>query len=204
LHFDPALLYACPRQSPEWKNRHSFPEEVLEILGEGGSSQQIPVDKERARHTPQFATVDTAEWRQVIVDSPMRLFALLVRGWQGEDRLQGFAVRPEGWGLQGESPCFSLEEDSWLEVFPDLAAEPPTDVWRQAWRAWCQARHVPGAEAEACQLERLGVYLRITMPHRVVDRLRAARSDALKGEGWILAGEGPVRPLARLEIVEAY
>jgi hypothetical protein len=36
-----------------------------------------------------------------------------------------------------------------------------------------------------------------------VERLRQARSDALKGEAWLVAGGGSVRELALLELVEA-
>ncbi len=38
---------------------------------------------------------------------------------------------------------------------------------------------------------------------QLTDRLRAARSDAVKGEAWVLVGEGPVRRAALLELAEA-
>jgi len=40
-------------------------------------------------------------------------------------------------------------------------------------------------------------------PQRLVDRLRAARSDAVKQEAWVLAGAGRVREAAQVELVEA-
>ena len=48
-----------------------------------------------------------------------------------------------------------------------------------------------------------GIHLRVAPPARLLERLRAARSDALKGEAWLLAGEGPVRRAAVVELVEA-
>jgi hypothetical protein len=35
-----------------------------------------------------------------------------------------------------------------------------------------------------------------------VERLRAARSDAVKGEAWLLAGTGSVRTAALVELHE--
>jgi hypothetical protein len=186
--FDPALLVACAHQAASWKQLHGFPPEVLEIVtmpDTAGSDRQ------------------EADWQRVIVDYPQQLFVLLLRGWGGGDRLVSFVVRPDSWGLQSDGPCFSLEGEAWPEVFPGLVEDPPLDQWRQAWRAWSQPRSLPSAEVEACELERAGVRLQVRMARRLFDRLRAARSDALKGEAWILAGEGPLRAAASLEIVAA-
>jgi hypothetical protein len=36
----------------------------------------------------------------------------------------------------------------------------------------------------------------------LVERLRTARSDVFKGETWLLAGAGPVRAAAQVELTE--
>jgi hypothetical protein len=91
--------------------------------------------------------------------------------------------------------------ESWQEIFPELGEEPSEETWRLAWRAWCEQRALPAAEAAACSVERKGERLRLTAPGALVERLRAARSDVLKGETWLLAGEGRIRPAALVELV---
>src|SRR5262249_28401338 len=142
---------------------------------------------------------------RIILDRPERLVAALVlaAAGRGENRgrLLGFAVQPEGWVLQVQEPVFVLEAD-WQEVFPELAVDLPAELWQQAWRNWCQPRSLPGAEVDACALERQGHRLRVTATPRVIERLRAARSDVFKGEAWLLAGTGRLRAAAQLELVE--
>jgi hypothetical protein len=103
--------------------------------------------------------------------------------------------------LQGERPVLCLGAE-WAEVVPELAEEPGVEAWQQVWLAWCQPRSIPASEAAACRLERSGHKLVIHAPRRLIDRLRAARSDAVKQEAWLLAGTGPVRPAALIQLVE--
>jgi hypothetical protein len=139
----------------------------------------------------------------VILDRPEHLFAFLTLTGEegGAERLLGFAVRQDGWVLQAAPPAFALGPD-WRDQFPQLGDEVPLDAWRQAWRVWCQPRGLPPAEVEACPLEPQDHRLRVLAPRRLVERLRAARSDALKGEAWLLAGTGNLRRLALLDLVE--
>src|SRR5262249_42302174 len=120
----------------------------------------------------------------------------------GQRRLLGFAVRPEGWALETAAPAFALAS-AWEEVFPDLTEEPPADAWRQAWLTWCQPRDLPPAETAACAVEHHGHQLRVRAPRRLVERLRAARSDAVKGEAWLLTGKERVQTAAQVELAEA-
>lgn len=183
--FDPAGLEACLQRPAEWKERFGFPSDVQELL-----------------------TGESAGWRRVIVDRRehfVTVFALAPAGpapGATERHLLGFSVRPEGWVLESERPAFVLRS-GWQEVFPDLAHEPPLDAWRQAWRSWCQPRSIPPGESEACRLERHGHCLRVHAPRRLVDRLRTARSDALKGEAWLLAGVGSTRAAVVVELYES-
>jgi hypothetical protein len=49
-------------------------------------------------------------------------------------------------------------------------------------------------------LERIDHRLLVYAPPRLIDRLRAARSDAVKQEAWLLAGEGRTRTAAQIEL----
>jgi hypothetical protein len=182
--FDPTALRTCLARPPEWKQRYGFPADVSAVIGPAVGEE-------------------SAAWRQVIVDRPERLLAVLVRvGGEGEpDRLLGFAAQQEGWALQADAPAFTVA-GRWDELFPELGAGPPAEAWREAWLAWCQPRGIPTAEAAACSLELHGERLRVRAPGRLIERLEAARSDAIKGEAWLLAGEGVIRRAAVLEVVE--
>jgi hypothetical protein len=193
--FDPRALQGCLAQPPEWKQGFGFPEEVEHIYG---------ISAEPAGAT----TGETPPaWQQVILDRPEHLLTVFVLvsappEGGGQQRLVGFAVRHEGWVLHADDPAFTLSQ-GWTAVFPELGEEPAAEAWRQAWRAWCQPRSLPAAEYDACKLERQDYRLRVVAPKRLVERLRSARSDALKGEAWVLGGTGNIRPAALLEIVEA-
>jgi hypothetical protein len=194
--FDPGWLDACLRQPEGWKLEHGFPVEARRVLGpEQVNGGPVPGP---APGTPE------PDWQRVILDRPEHLYALVVLTGEeaGGERLLGFAVRQEGWVLQAAPPAFALGPD-WRDLFPQLGDEAPLDAWRQAWRVWCQPRGLPPAEVEACTLERHDHRMRVVAPRRLVERLRAARSDAFKGEAWLLAGTGNLRSLALLDLVEA-
>jgi hypothetical protein len=182
--FDPAALGASLARAPEWKARYGFPAEVSAVLG-----------------PPAGAPV--AAWEEVIVHRPERLLVVLVRvaGGEGRERLLGFAARQEGWALQGSTPALVIES-RWDELFPELTAGLPQEAWRRAWLAWCQPRGLPAGGPEACVLEPMRERLRVHAPARLIDRLRETRSDAIKGEAWLLAGEGTLRRAALIELVE--
>jgi hypothetical protein len=185
--FDPSLLTACVERPADWKSRHGFPSDVRSVLlpGSTGPRNSVP------------------EWRHVILVQPEHLLGLLalLHPQNDDEQLVGFGVQPEGWVLHAAQPAFVLDA-SWQESFPELAADPPPEVWREALRAWGQPRNLPQAETDACTLERHGCRLRVRAPRRLVDRLRVARSDAVKGEAWLVAGTGSLRSLALLEVVE--
>ena len=105
---------------------------------------------------------------------------------------------PESWVLEPE-PLLALAE-GWEEALPDLAVEPSPQMWRQAWQTWSQPRSLASADVAACRLERVDHRLLVHAPLRLIDRLRAARSDAIKQEAWLLAGEGRTRTAAQIEL----
>jgi hypothetical protein len=193
--FDLAWFERCLRQSDEWKRERGFPVEARSIVG---------LETLNGGIVPSQVAATIPAWRRVILDAPQHLFALVaqvVEEGKGE-HLLGFGVRQEGWVLEGAQPAFALHRD-WRDLFPEVAEDLPLDAWRQAWRTWCQPRGVPSPDVEACVLERQEYRLRVVAPKRLVERLRAARSDALKGEAWLLAGTGNVRGMALVELVEA-
>jgi hypothetical protein len=187
--FEPGQLQACLGMAREWKQRFGFPLDVEKIM-DGGPDKESPASASEA-------------WQRIVVDRPERLMAVLVlvAGGESKERLLGFAVQLEGWILQIAEPAFVIDAD-WQSVFPDVAVDPPPDHWLHAWRAWCQPRGVPAAEVDACILERQVCRLRVTASHRLVERLRAARSDVFKGEAWLLAGTGRLRAAAQVELAE--
>jgi hypothetical protein len=182
--FDLEQFVRCMNRDPEWKQRHGFPLDVdgiARVVGEGDGQ--------------------AAAWRHVVLDCPERLpIALALVASEGEaTRLLGFAVRPDNWSLQGNDP--TLEFDAWRDVFPQLAKEPPDHQWAEAWRKWCEPRSLPEAQTVACTFERQENLLRVHAPPRLIDRLRGLRSDVIRGEAWILAGEGLLRRAVLLEVV---
>ena len=89
----------------------------------------------------------------------------------------------------------------WAETLAELAVEPTKELWQQAWRNWCQPRGLPVGEIESCHLEASDLRLLIRAPARLVERLQATRSDVLKGEAWLLAGQGRVRRAAVVQLL---
>jgi hypothetical protein len=204
LTFDLRALQASLDQPVEWKQNHGFPLDVEEILGlpseaEKGPAESDPRETAAGRWLPLPAP---SPWQSVILDSPEWILAVLVltAGPNGNSQLMGLPVRQDGWVLQAGAPLFTLKA-GWQEIFPELGQEPSPESWREAWRAWCEQRSLPAAEANACSLQRQGQRLRLAAPPGLVDRLRSTRSDVLKGETWLLAGDGRIRPAAQVELI---
>lgn len=180
--FQAASLEACLRQSPEWKARFHFPAEVEALLA------------------PQPEELPATNWRRVLLDTVEQLFCVFIHTVSSSavPQLLGFAAHPEGWTLEPE-PLLSLA-GGWEKALPDLAVELALPLWQQAWQSWSQPRSLPQAEVAACRLQRTDHRLLVHAPPRLIDRLRAARSDAVKQEAWLLAGEGRTRTAAQIEL----
>ncbi len=185
--FDPAVLQECADRDPAWKRCFGFPMDVKVFVPPGATpANGIP------------------EWQGIVLDRPEQMPALLVEipgdpKTPRASRLVGFAVTTADWSVRWEPPALELGEQ-WAEAFGELTADPESEAWRQAWRAWCQPRSIPAGEADACRFEPAGIILRVHAPRKLVDRLKAARSDAVKNEAWLLAGTGRTRALARIEL----
>jgi hypothetical protein len=187
--FEPSHLRDCIVRPVAWKQQFGFPLDVQQIVG--------------AEPGRDPGALGAPAWQRVIFDRPERMVVAVILAPSGEggEKLLGFSVQPEGWILHSSEPAFVVEA-TWQGVFPDLAVDPSLDQWRQAWRAWCHPRGLPAAEVDACVLERHAYRLRVLAGSRLVERLRAARSDILKGEAWLLGGTGRLKPAALLELVE--
>jgi hypothetical protein len=181
--FDLSLLDKSVRQTPDWKARQRFPSAAERVFPPPGEAP--------------------ADWREVVLVRPEQLLLALIRvpPESGGPSLLGFAVQADGWVLQREAPVLEMAEP-WPEALQELTAEPAPEAWRLAWQAWCQPRSIPPAEVAECRLEPADHRLLVRAPARLVERLRAARSDALKGEAWLLAGTGRGRAAALIELVE--
>ncbi|MFN4260567.1 MAG: hypothetical protein ACK4RK_14830 [Gemmataceae bacterium] len=183
-------LRACIQSSPEWKQQAHFPSDVQELAG---------TDEEEETETSDPLRV----WRRVILDHIERWRVLLVQGQTDEhDGLLGFAVSEADWTLRLDRPVLRLSE-GWPEVWPELAAEPTAEQLRQAWLAWCQRRHLSGAEMESCPLRLTDHRLQATLSAPMVEHIRDARPDVLQGAAWLLIGADPNPQAAQIEIMES-
>lgn len=178
--FEVACLEACIRQTPEWKARYRFPKDVEELLP--------PRPNESAAANRRCVILDTLEFRPLVF--------IHTSAATGAAFTLGFSVRLEDWALEPEPVLVLSEED----MLPELFAEPAPEMWRHAWQTWTHPRGLPSAEVEACRLERVDHRLLVHAPPRLIERLRAARSDAVKQEAWLLAGEGRTRTAAQIEL----
>jgi hypothetical protein len=184
--FDPEALPRCLGQPPAWKEQFGFPPEIEKIL----NPLSAPADSS-----------ETPAHLRVFLDRPTVLAVAVIQTAEPDgERLLGFGVRPENWQLLSAEPAFAVQAGS--ELFPELAADPPLEAWRQAWLDWGQARNLPVSEAEACPLERVEHRLRVVVKGRLLDKLRSTRSDALRGDAWLLAGTARLRPAAQIEVIE--
>ncbi len=168
--FDAGALQACINEPSAWKDLRGFSREIERLGCDAGDG----------------------EWRHVIVDRPERVLLTLVTT---ADELLAFGVKADGWQLNERTPALRLPL-AVLSDFTDLVTEPAESVWRDAWRTWSKQRNLPANEIEACAVTFAAPRIEIVAPPRLVQRLQAANSDLLKGEGWLIVGEGFIRAVA--------
>lgn len=178
--FDLSNLESAIARPDDWKARHGFPADVVRLLP--------PPPEPTAQDSPR-APVDRAE----------QAYLVLAESGRDGGRVLGFAVRPDAWALPGEA-AVSVPSVAALE---EVIGETSAAWWRPAWQTWCQQRSLPVAEVEACRLEPTDHRLIVHAPPRLVERLRQGRSEATRGEAWLLAGTGRYRAAASIELVES-
>jgi hypothetical protein len=186
LAFDPHLLAEWAGQPVPWKTRHGFPPEVVGV-----------------RLLPAVDPAGPDAWRRVVVSRAQCVALLLAEVAVGGDvtGLLGFRVDPDGWRLEGDSPAVVLGA-AWPEALPELRDAPPPEAWRRAWEDWARDRGLLPEEAGACRLEPAGARLRVEAPPQLAGKVRASHPEVVKGEAWLLAGEGRARAAACLELRE--
>jgi hypothetical protein len=192
--FDLGRLHECLSRSTEWKQQHGFPLDVEEIL--------LPLTVDSTASRGDSVPPSPSRWQRVVLVQLERLLAVLIAApaRQGGEQLLGFAVHQKGWSMNS-APAFHLGSD-WATLLPEINQDPSLEVWRQVWRSWGQEAGLSGTELDATAVERRGHRLRVSTPRPLLDRLRASRSEAFKGEAWLLAGEGRFRAAAQLDLAE--
>lgn len=173
--FDVGQLDAFASRPPGWRRDNYFPTNLRRFL-----------------HPAELPEPTQAE--AVIVDRAEQCLLAIVQTGEG---ILGFPASAENWELQ-RTPVLTLPSNSDFSLA--LLAPLPVEAWRQAWIGWCQQRSLPGNEVDACQLEPIDHRLVVRAPARLVDKLRQGRSEALRGEAWLLAGAGRVRHAAMIEL----
>ncbi len=174
--FDSGILQTCIKESNEWKAMTRFPTEI-----------------------ERFGIDAATDWQRVIVDHPERMMTVFLTT---EQELLGFAIKVEGWSLNERSPVLRLPSAA-LPGLSALLTEPTDEAWRDAWRAWCKQRSLPANEVEACKVALASARVEIQAPPRLVQRLQAANNELLKGDAWLLVGEGYIRPAAPMAMKTA-
>jgi hypothetical protein len=199
-NFNPDVLEACAAQTPEWKRRHGFPLEIDALVRLDSAALPSAPPGECPPETPN----QLPPWQRILIDRAERMGVVLILAEHGgeAEKLLGFAVQPQPWTLQAAEPVLALGS-AWGEVFPELTGDVLEERWWEAWRAWCHPRSLPEREVEACTLRHTDHRLLVTAPRELIERLRASRSDALRGDAWLLAGSGSLRPAAQVELIEA-
>jgi hypothetical protein len=172
-----AALREMAGRAALWKAQAGFPAEVQEILD---LTSPVPPGIE--------------PWLRVPVDRPERLTTALALTASGD--LLSFACRADTWELLPQ-PILSVSATNprdWHLPDPDL------DSWRTAWRGWCRSIRVTPGEVDAAAVRRSEHKLIMSAPPALVDRLRVARTELLRGEAWLLAGDGASREAVVVEL----
>ncbi len=173
--FDSACFRDSLEQPLEWKQAVGFPLDV-EALAE-----------------------DAVEpWQRIVVDRPERVMLAFVKT-QGGTELLGFTAKVDGWTLHDRAPVLRVPFPIGT-IWPEIAIEPATSVWQDAWRSWCRQRQLPANEVDSCTFSYRAPRLEIQAPPRLVQRLHAAKSDLFKGEAWLLVGDGYCRTAVQLAV----
>jgi hypothetical protein len=175
--FDATVLTECVAQPEAWKIQHAFPTGANRLL--------VPAEGDANR-----------TWERVIVDRPQRVALALVSS-AAEPALLGFAAEAAGWNLHADAPVLRLSATV-RAVLPELTVPPAG--WQEAWRLWCRQRHLPQSEADACRLNLDGIHLDVHATESFEHRLRQSKTDLLREEPGLLAGDGYLRAAALLRL----
>lgn len=191
--FEVGVLRDCVTRPGDWKQRHGFPLDVAEILTNPGAE---PPNNPRAGLASEL-------WRRVVLHRPEQLLAVLCRGVSpmGHEAILGFKLESEGWMLRSQTPVFRLAVDN-QETVASALGDNTIESWRSSWLHWCRSRGLSREDAELCALSKRDHLLIVHPPRRLLDRLTFSRGEMLKGDAWLLAGDGLVKEAALLQVEE--
>ena len=137
-------------------------------------------------------------WQRVSIVHPESTILLIAKVGDGVG-LRAFTVQQKGWLLNGREPIHLGE--GLAEVLPALREELALHKWTQAWTGWAGSAGLSTAQFDASQIRREAHRLVVSVPTGIFNRLRTTRSEVLKGDVWLLAGDDRVREAAQLQIV---
>src|SRR5262249_52795142 len=107
----------------------------------------------------------------------------------------GYPVNPESWTLTSDE-VLRLGSREALPV-----GEPSAQAWVQAWREWCQpVRGASPEDVSAAKLEPASHRLVARVSPRLLEKLKVSRPEAFRGDGWLVAGAGPISAAAEVEV----
>jgi hypothetical protein len=179
--FEPAWLRQFSAQPQTWKETFAVPSEIQGIADPEDNSQ-----------------VEPSLWKRVPIDRPERLLAAFIAvGESGPEKILVFAAQQDGWELRSAGPIGALAW-SGREEFPDLTA---SCNWSKSWQDWYIARQFTAAEIQACTLTPASHRLELRVPDSLRGRFTTGKSDLLKGDTWLLAGDGYLRSAANVVLV---
>ncbi len=151
-------LLAAFAQSPEWKQRFGFPEDVSGLL-----------------------SADSESWTRIPIVRSERMVAVLV---EKDRRLEAYLARMEGWMLESRI-LFRLPNEAVAEL-PDLAPAATLEQCKTAWLTLAEGHKLTPAEAESAELTLRGIELTIQLAPELAKRVRFRGDDwFLVGEGLI-------------------
>ncbi len=168
-------LHALFAQPPEWRARHRLPSDWVRVLPFEVTSQA----------SKEGVVLHRAEWLPLVL--------------VGGEQWLGFALDPTHWKLEEPRPVFTLGLAEAKEAFGALIAEPSPEAWKMAWTQASLSLGIRAEEAGQCRLVVNGCRLQVTPPPHWVERIRAMSSR--HEEHWLLAGSGPLRRAARLDVI---
>ena len=139
--FDPQMLRYAISQPAEWKLRHRFPEDIMDVITGPVSPDSAP-GLAPAESGPVLPGDGTAAPQHLIVDKAQVLTSVLVARTEDsrEVELTGYPVSIHGSLVKGKGqPYFSLHgPDDIHKAFPELGSFPTAEQVKQSWMAFAE------------------------------------------------------------------
>lgn len=179
--FDPAVLREVVARPMEWKRRHRFPQDVLDVVTTPVPAGP-PDDDTTASGAVKKEPPETLQ--HLVVDKAQLVTcALVARAWgAGVEGLVAYPVSAHGSLLPGKSqPLFSLDDaDDIRKICPTLWTEPDAEQVTQSWLTLAAQKLLP--EPERADVRFDGRRLVIVLTEALAGRWNDFVVLALQGE----------------------